>query len=118
MIRAWKKTLMMLFGGVFLLMGRAVAPSYAEDKFYGLTIEDHQFKPKELEIPAGIKVKLVIENLDKTAEEFESYELNREKIVPGGKKVTLFLGPLKPGSYRYFGEFHQKTAQGLIVVKE
>jgi hypothetical protein len=62
-------------------------------------------------------VKLIVENQDQSAEEFESYELNREKIVAGGKSVTVFIGPLKPGVYKFFGEFNPKTAQGTITVK-
>jgi len=80
-----------------------------------ITIKDHQFSPQELAIPAGQKVKLIIENQDATAEEFESYDLNREKVVAGNSQIIIFVGPLKPGTYEYFGEFHQATAQGVIV---
>ncbi len=107
-----------MFGAGLSLAGIPALPVCAEEQVYTITIENHYFRPKELEIPAGVKVKIIIENLDKTPEEFESYELNREKIIAGGKKATIFIGPLKPGTYKYFGEFHQATAQGLIVVKE
>ena len=73
--------------------------------------------PSELQIPAGQKVKLVVDNQDSTPEEFESHSLNREKIIPGNSKATIFIGPLKPGTYEFFGEFHQETAQGKIIVK-
>ena len=73
--------------------------------------------PSELQIPAGQKVKLVVDNQDATPEEFESHSLNREKIIPGNSKATIFIGPLKPGTYEFFGEFHQETAQGKIIVK-
>ena len=89
--------------------------SFAAKPTFTITIKDHQFSPKELIIPANKKVKLIIENQDSTAEEFESYDLNREKIVTGGGKITLFIGPLKPGEYKYFGEFHEDTAQGIII---
>ncbi|MBI3316477.1 MAG: cupredoxin domain-containing protein [Candidatus Omnitrophica bacterium] len=84
---------------------------------YTIVIKEHQFEPAQLSIPAGRKVKVVIDNQDPTPEEFESYELNREKVVAGGKQIILYLGPLKPGSYKYFGEFHKETAQGTIVAK-
>jgi len=86
-------------------------------KVYVIQIKDHKFIPAQLVVPAGKKIKLRIENLDKTAEEFESYDLNREKIVAGTRKITVYVGPLKPGIYKYFGEFHPKTAQGTIVAK-
>jgi plastocyanin len=83
-----------------------------------LTIRDHRFEPAEIEVPAGVKIKLMIENQDQEPEEFESYDLSREKMVPAGATVPVFIGPLEPGRYEFFGEFHQKTAQGTIVVNE
>jgi plastocyanin len=91
-------------------------PSAYAEEGYKLTLQDHQFKPAELSITAGQKVKVFVENKDSSPEEFESYELNREKIVPAGGKITVFLGPLKPGRYKFFGEFHKDTAQGTVVV--
>jgi len=87
----------------------------AED--YLLTIKDHRFEPTTLTVPAGKKVKLTVKNLDATPEEFESHELNREKIVPGGGTVSIFIGPLKAGEYPFFGEFHEDTAKGVIIAK-
>src|SRR5262245_43659467 len=83
-----------------------------------LVIRDHKFEPAELVLPAGQKVKVVVENLDASPEEFESYSLNREKVVPGKGKISVFLGPLKPGRYEFFGDFHRDTALGTVVVKE
>ena len=92
--------------------------SLAEDEVYTITIKNHEFSPKELVIPAKKKVKILVDNQDATPEEFESYELNREKVVTGNNKITLFVGPLKPGTYKYFGEFHKDTAQGVIKAEE
>ncbi|MBL0319472.1 MAG: cupredoxin domain-containing protein [Alphaproteobacteria bacterium] len=89
--------------------------AYAQD--YQLNIKDHKFTPETLEIPAGKKVKIVIKNQDATPEEFESYELNREKIIKGNSEVSIFVGPLKAGSYPFFGEFHKEIAKGQIIVK-
>ena len=83
-----------------------------------IVIKDHRFEPSELVIPAHKKVKVIVENQDPSAEEFESHDLNREKIIPGGSKAAVFIGPLKPGTYKYFGEFNPQTAQGTIVAKE
>ncbi|MEH6469227.1 MAG: cupredoxin domain-containing protein [Porticoccus sp.] len=83
-----------------------------------LTIQDHLFFPAIIEIPANTKVKLLVINLDPTAEEFESYELNREKVISGNRKGVIFIGPLPPGEYPFFGEFYPKTAQGKVVVTD
>ncbi len=90
---------------------------FAEDHEARLTIRDHKFEPAELVVPAGTKIKLSIENQDATPEEFESNELNREKVVVGKGTITVFLGPLDAGRYPFFGDFHQETAQGVLVVK-
>jgi len=82
-----------------------------------LRIKDHKFIPAQMNVPANVKFKLIVVNEDPTPEEFESHELNREKIVTGKGKITVFLGPLKPGKYPYFGEFHMKTAQGVLIAK-
>ncbi len=84
-------------------------------KEFTLTIKDHMFSPETLKIPAGEKVKIIIVNEDPTPEEFESYELNREKIIRGNSKGVIFVGPLKPGTYSFFGEFNMDTAQGQVV---
>lgn len=89
----------------------------AEDGGYVLTIENHRFSPEVLEVPAGEKIRLVVRNLDQTPEEFESHDLKREKIVPGGGEIIVPVGPLEPGSYSFFGEFNPKTAQGRLVAK-
>ena len=82
-----------------------------------LRIKDHKFIPAQMNVPANVKFKLIVVNEDPTPEEFESHELNREKVVTGNGKITVFLGPLKPGKYGYYGEFHMKTAQGVLVAK-
>lgn len=82
-----------------------------------LEIRDHLFTPEEISIPANTKVKLVVYNRDATPEEFESYELNREKVILGGNKANIFIGPLAPGVYPFFGEFNPRTAQGRVVVE-
>jgi len=82
-----------------------------------IEIRDHLFYPDVVEIPANTKVKLLIRNLDPTPEEFESYELNREKVIAGNSETVVFIGPLPAGEYPFFGEFFPKTAQGKVVAK-
>ena len=82
-----------------------------------LVIKNHRFEPAELKVPAGQRVKLVVHNQDKTPEEFESHSLNREKVVPAGGKVTIYIGPLDKGRYPFFGEYNEKTAQGAVLAE-
>lgn len=98
----------------FALQG---VPARAADDEVLLVIRNHRFEPAELKVPAARRVKLVVHNQDATAEEFESHALNREKVVPAGAKATIFIGPLKPGRYTFFGEYHEATAKGVVVVE-
>lgn len=82
-----------------------------------LVIRDHRFVPAELKVPAHTKIKLVVVNEDATPEEFESHELNREKVVTGRGTIPVYVGPLKPGRYPFFGEFHAETAQGALIAQ-
>lgn len=84
---------------------------------YQLVIRGHRFVPSELVVPAGQKVKLVVINEDATPEELESHALNREKIVSGKARINVYVGPLPPGRYPFFGEFHMDTVQGVLVAR-
>lgn len=89
----------------------------ADEPTFEITIRGHRFHPETLSVPAGTRVKLQIRNADPTPEEFESFELNREKVIPGNSKAIVYIGPLEPGTYPFIGEFNQKTAKGSIVAK-
>ena len=102
---------------LLLLLVLLPALAMAADPEYVLTIKDHKFTPSELRVPAGKKIRLTIDNQDPTAEEFESHALNREKVVPPNSKAPVFIGPLAPGRYPFIGEFHEKTANGVIVAE-
>lgn len=106
---------MKLFLVVTLLVLVFSIPAFGAEAV--LTIKDHKFTPETLEVPANEKIKITITNEDATPEEFESHELNREKVISGNSKGIVFVGPLDPGTYPFFGEFHANTAKGQIVSK-
>jgi hypothetical protein len=83
-----------------------------------ISIENHKFIPDKIYVPTDKKIKLIIENLDDTVEEFESIDLKREKIVAGKSTIIVSVGPLKEGTYSFFGEFNADTAQGNIIAKD
>lgn len=102
--------------GLLLLLTGSLAT--AAKPVFEIEIKNHLFQPSTLTIPSDQKIKLIVYNRDPTPEEFESYELNREKVIVGKRKAVIFIGPLTAGVYPFFGEFNPKTAQGKIVVKE
>ncbi len=109
-----KFLLLSIASAVLMFVGIAAAAAPPE---FTLTLRGHRFEPAQLVVPANTKFKLVVVNEDATPEEFESHELNREKIVTGKGRITVFLGPLKPGKYPFFGEFHMDTAQGALIAR-
>lgn len=106
-----------LFGFALAALSLGVSSAGAAEPEFALVIRNHRFEPAELKVPAGQKVKLIIDNQDATAEEFESKSLKREKVIPAKSKATVLIGPLKPGRYDFVGEFHEKTAKGVIIVE-
>ena len=83
-----------------------------------ITLKDHRFIPDTIEVPAQTRIKITIKNLDDSDEEFDSYSLNREKLIRGNSEETIFVGPLEPGEYPFEGEKNSATAKGRLIVKE
>ena len=99
-----------------LASGVAAVPAHAAEPI-ALIFRQHRFYPDHITVAAGERFRIIVQNTDDTADEFESTDLNREKLVAAGGHATVFLGPLNAGSYRFFGDFHPDTAQGVIEAK-
>jgi plastocyanin len=110
---AWRALLTV--GALGFMAGGGIAQ--AQDPEITLVIRNHRFEPAEVKVPAGRKVKVIVDNQDATAEEFESPALHREKVIPPKSKGTLFIGPLKPGRYPFVGEFNEATAKGVVIAE-
>jgi len=82
-----------------------------------ITIKNHVFDPAAITIPAGQKVKITVKNEDAEAAEFESFELNREKVVPANDAISVYIGPLDPGNYPFFNDFDPNKTKGKIIAK-
>ncbi|HUJ00097.1 MAG TPA: cupredoxin domain-containing protein [Usitatibacter sp.] len=98
------------------LLATASFAAFAEQE-PSTVLENHRFAPDRIEVPAGKKVKLTIENRDAEPEEFDSGDLRIEKVIPGKSKGVVWLGPLRPGEYKFMGEYNEKTAHGVVVAK-
>lgn len=104
--------------GLVLAWLAAAAPAWAGDMpTFNLVIRDGRFVPAEIVVPANTKFRLLIKNEGPGAEEFESIELRKEKVLAPGASSFLIFQPMKPGTYKFFGEFHPATAQGSFVAK-
>jgi plastocyanin len=104
--------LMAIFFGLW-----AQASAFAQEATIHVAIENHRFSPAEVHAPANTPITLVVKNLDPTPEEFESKMLRVEKIIAGGGSTTLHIRPLSAGRYRFFGDYHEDTAKGFLVIE-
>ncbi len=84
---------------------------------FSLAIKDHRFEPAELQVPAGQAFTLNVTNQDASPEEFESDDLDIEKVIPGGQSASIKVEPLDAGRYEFYGEYHEDSAKGAIVAK-
>ena len=104
--------LLTILACVFSFNGSALA---TESPPVVLTIHDNRFEPEQLSLPSGIKLKLLIRNLDAIPTEFESFDLSREVIVPGHGEVNIYVGPLESGSYQFFNDFNHEMRGSIVV---
>lgn len=97
--------------GIALLAGQAMAAD--------LSIEVKKgggFKPAEITVPAGEKIKLIVKNNDVVPAEFESYELKREEKIEPGATTEIFVGPLDAARYPFFDD-NNPAAKGVLIAK-
>ncbi|MDE2271791.1 MAG: cupredoxin domain-containing protein [Xanthomonadaceae bacterium] len=103
---------------LFVLLAAVVcfAASAAGMPEFALRIQNRRFEPATLKAPANTKFKVLVTNKDSTPSEFESNEFNREKIVPQNSTVTVFIGPLDKGTYKFYDDFN-RAATGVLIVE-
>jgi len=104
-----------LAAAVFLLApaqaGAAELPAYT------VVAKNGRLIPNILNVPAGVRFKIVVRNEGRDAIEFESLQLRKEKVLAPGAESFVVIAPLKPGEYDFFDEFHPDTGRSRIVVK-
>jgi len=104
------------FSALAIALGHPVGAA-ADDSIQELQFRDGHFEPASLTISANAPIKLRVRNAAANAIEFESFELNRERVVPPGQVITVFLPALSPGTYHFFDDFHHEVPQGTLIAK-
>nr|WP_281279971.1 cupredoxin domain-containing protein [Colwellia ponticola] len=102
----------------YILLFMVSASVLAQRPVFKLVLKNHLFYPAEMIIPANKKIKLIIDNQDDSVEEFDSFSLNREKVLFPQQQAIIYIGPLPPGHYTFFGEYHPNSARGVITVSD
>ncbi len=105
-----------LMGGLIGMTG-LTSVARADDAQTQLTFTKGHFEPAKLDVAAGTPMKLTVINEGDSAIEFESFELNRERVVQPGQTITVKLPKLDPGQYHFFDDFHHEVAQGTITAR-
>jgi Cupredoxin-like domain len=82
-----------------------------------LRYEQGHFVPAQLTVPANQPLRIKVINAAAQPIEFESFELNRERVVPPGGEITVYLPSLSAGSYNFFDDFNRDATQGTLVAK-
>jgi hypothetical protein len=101
---------------VTIIAGAAPQRAEATDPVQ-LLLANHRFQPDHVTVAAGERFRIELTNQDDTTDEFESYDMKFEKIVVSGGHIAVFAGPLHPGTYKFFDDYHPDTATGTITAE-
>lgn len=106
-----------LHSTVFALFLASTAAIADDLPTYKILMKDGRIIPETLEVPANTRFRLEVKNEGPGAAEFESLELKKELVLAPGVTRNLVFFPMKPGTYKFFDDFHPETGQGRIVAK-
>lgn len=105
------RPLLSLAIGLLLASSTAIADDMPT---FRLLMKDGRFFPETIEVPASTRFRLEVKNEGPGATEFESLELKKELVLAPSVTRSLVFFPMKPGSYKFFDDFHPETGQGRI----
>jgi plastocyanin len=111
------KALISAFGAVALAVRLNPTEAATPSPPPTLVVKNQAFEPQTLTIPAGQQIKILVRNEDALPAELESSDLNREKVIPGGTALPVYIGPLSPGRYQFFNDFHPSSTGTIVVVQ-
>ena len=111
------KNLSAVFRLIVLVTVLFPAGARCDDTVIELRFENRRFTPQTITVPANQSLTLRITNMSKEPIEFESFKLNREKVVGPGETVIVRLPALRPGNYDFYDDFHQDVPAGSLIAK-
>ena len=107
--------------GVFSLIASAAImltpPARGDDTVIELRFENRRFTPQTITVPAHQPLTIKVVNASKETIEFESFKLNRERVVGPAETIIIRLPALRPGNYDFYDDFHQDVPEGSIIAK-
>lgn len=95
----------------------AQAHAQQELPVFEVVARDGRFYPTRIEVPAGRRVKLVLQNDGPGPLEFENDDMHIEKVINAGVRSFVVLPALKPGEYAFSDEFNPITGELVVIAK-
>jgi len=92
-------------------------PCAAESMHFEIVAQEGLLQPAQLQVPAGVKLRLTLRNAGKTPVEFESLALHLEKMVMPDSAATVTVQPLSAGSYSVGDEFHPDNGTVSLLAR-
>jgi hypothetical protein len=89
----------------------------AADTVVELRFENHRFVPQTITVPAKRAFRIKVINASKETIEFESFKLNRERVVGPGETIIVNVPALSSESYDFYDDFHDDVPEGAIIAK-
>ena len=102
---------------IVLTVVALAAGTRAEDNVFELRYENRRFTPQTITVPANRPFRIKVINASKETVEFESFKLNRERVVGPGETIIVNVPALSPGSYDFYDDFHDDVPEGAIIAK-
>ena len=102
-------------GAGLVLLGLGLRGPAVADQSLQISVTSQGFEPAELQGVPGERLKIEVTNLTAAAMEFESFELNRERVVPPGQTVSIYVSGLEAGRYEFFDDFNTARRGALVV---
>ncbi len=106
-----------LRSAVFCLILVSTAGFCDDMPTFRILMKDGRLVPETLEVPANTRFRLEVKNEGPGGAEFESIELRKELVLAPGVTRSLVFFPMKPGTYKFFDDFHPETGQGRLIAK-
>lgn len=107
-----------LLTAAWLGLGRATdTQAQQELPSFHVVVKDGRFSPDRVEVPAGRRVKLTLQNDGPGPLEFENDDMHIEKVLSAGARSFVVLPPLKPGEYDFVDEFNPITGELKVIAK-
>jgi hypothetical protein len=114
-IGALRIRFLILAGFVFAL---GTACLFAGDEpVFKIAFQDGAVAPLRLEVPANRRFQLLLRNDGETPAEFESSELQKEKVLAPKTTAVLIFRTLEPGEYPFFDDFHPAAPKAVLIAK-